>query len=207
MYPAASGKKDSCAPHCRGEWVRRGRTLARWIRRSPTWAHSRQQTPVADRTAYCARVQCGLRSQEIAESAKPQRGIATRRDNLRGLKRLEFFAIAITGRSPRVRAGGGMQIDLAQALRQAADQSAEALFAHLSGPMQSEDLIGHEQPGCAIAAAQKMRERPRQQCRRRPRAFHGSQYALRLDGHASRAQTESSANGGDQGADNRMQME
>ncbi len=30
---------------------------------------------------------------------------------------------------------------------------------------------------------------------------------LRLDGHARRAQTESSANGGDQAADDRMQME
>src|SRR5271167_342514 len=73
--------------------------------------------------------------------------------------------------------------------------------------MQSEDPIGHEKTRGAKSPAQQMRERFQEQCRRRvPLPLYFSQHADGLDGHARCAQAESSANGGDQRTDQRMQM-
>ncbi len=91
-----------------------------------------------------------------------------------------------------------MQIDLAQALRQAADQAAETFFASfvrtkaVRRPDRARAARRRDSGGAEDA------RKARQQCRAPARAFHVSQYVPRLDGHARRTQTKSSANRGDQ---------
>src|ERR1700694_5456653 len=177
-------------------------------RRHSGMEDSRHQIPVGQASVRCGRAYCRLGIQKIAESAKPQRRIAGRRDNLSSHERIELFAIVITRCGPRERAGGGMNIDLAQAVRQVADQTGQTLPGHLSGPLKSEDAIGCKEAGGAKAPAKQKRKRCRQQ-RRRPLRLplDPSQHRQRLERYASRAQAEATADRGHQPPDHRVEME
>src|SRR6266446_8572172 len=101
-----------------------------------------------------------------------------------------------------------MKIDLAEAVRQVADQSGQTLPGHLSGPLQSEDAIGCKEAGGAKAPAKQNSKRCRQQ-RRRPwrLPLDLSQHLQRLERYTNRAQAEATADRGHQPPDHRVEME
>src|SRR5213082_427882 len=101
-----------------------------------------------------------------------------------------------------------MKINLAEAVRQMADQAGQTLPRHASGPAKSEDAIGCEEAGGAQAPAQQQRTGCREQ-RRRPGGpgLDPAQHPGGLERYAGRAQAEASADRGDQPPDHRMQME
>ena len=131
----------------------------------------------------CASAERRLGALEIAESAEPAPGLAAGRDGLGGRQCVELLAITVAGRASRIGPGGGMKVDLVEAVRQVADQAEQALPRHRTGPLQAEHAVGHQESGGSKSPAQQQRERRGELCP--PRAARSS--AARGPARAARA--------------------